>query len=189
MIPKPSEERPKRWHNQYVASESVHKMILNGTEIERKSESLRQFIENSIRFSGLLQQRLGNIFQFPQQSVSRILKKSRTESAFVFESITKMGYWHKAGDLSPGWVGLEFVDGIRSVRHHPLTGKGTEGDQKCITVNQKLSKLVPNSNSDPDTYSGSQFNSNAHPYLNPNSTRMLLELEAKPQFSDENPVT
>ena len=86
---------------QDVDSEPVHEMVLKAIEIEHKGKSLRQFIENYIRFSGLLQQRLGNVFQFPQQRASQILKKSRTESEFILKSITKMGFGHKEHDLSP----------------------------------------------------------------------------------------
>lgn len=86
---------------QDVDSEPVHEMVLKAIEIEHKGKSLRQFIENSIRFSGLLQQRLGNVFQFPQQRASQTLKKSRTESEFILKSITKMGFGHKEHDLSP----------------------------------------------------------------------------------------
>lgn len=66
---------------QYVDSDPMNEMILKAIEIEHKCS--RQFMENYIRFSGLLQQRLGNVFQFPQQRVSQTLKKSRPESKFV----------------------------------------------------------------------------------------------------------
>lgn len=68
---------------QYVDSDPMNEMILRAIEIEHKGRSSRQFMENYIRFSGLLQQRLGNVFQFPQQRVSQTLKKSRPESKFV----------------------------------------------------------------------------------------------------------
>lgn len=85
---------------QYVDSYPMNEKILKAIEMGHKCESLKQFIENSIRVSGICQQRLGNVFQLPQQRASQILKNSRTESNFVLKSISKMGCWHQ-GDPSP----------------------------------------------------------------------------------------
>lgn len=91
---------------QYEDSDPMNEKILKAIKIECKGKSLRPFLENYIRFSGIFQQRFGNVFNFDNKE-SEILKESRTESNFVLKSVTKMGCWHQQGDLSPWVIGLE----------------------------------------------------------------------------------
>lgn len=48
----------------YEDSDPMNEKILKAIKIECKGKSVRQFLENDIRFSSIFQQRFGNVFNF-----------------------------------------------------------------------------------------------------------------------------